>query len=543
MFWQKELGYDPKDYPNYHPYQGTPFTRLLKQWPEIPLFIVWTFTFLFSILSILCEWLDMFVRDPLHFGKANAWLVEQYQSCDSVFQITYGAFITFWFLHLCYCGLLVALDELLHAYDDPVWACLQLLDLVDYLQTLSIRIFTGIIFGILNVITNSAIFIYDMTEHGLGSLIVLLGVVALFQLYYYLFFYDPTAEEKQPPQPLRSILKKTSENVLQSQITKSECGYGIFASPAVTPIPITPYNPPWRSNSGCFRVPTPSTGSSNSSLDRTPSRRRPSPKSNKPPGASYVSVSPKSAEKLRADGYGVPEPTREPTYSWIKPVTPAKLIHLPPEAEEEGRFIHSIAPTKAQWVYSSLDAVERRVRHITENVEELAAKVTSFSEAATIQPIPEPSGDLPASPRTQKRAATILERERIKAAKKEHAPKIEHAAMAIFQQQHGVEQLIKQIKNLINQTKDPVSGAAGRELEDYKVKVKSIFANANQELIKSRNTEDLCDEHLAKLANEAGQLKRLDKAHLLLLEINARKAEMKEMRDLGMTIKSTYKND
>lgn len=109
--------------------------------------------------------------------------------------------------------------------------------------------------------------------------------------------------------------------------------------------------------------------------------------------------------------------------------------------------------------------------------------------------------------------------------------------MAILQQQHGVEQLIKQIKNLINMTKDSVSGAAGRELEDYKVKVKNIFANANQELIKSRNTEDLCDEHLAKLANEAGQLKRLDKAHLLLMEINARKAAMKEMRDLGMTIK------
>ncbi|RFN49253.1 hypothetical protein FIE12Z_6474 [Fusarium flagelliforme] len=531
MFWQKELGYDPKEYPNYHPYQGTPFTRLLKQWPEIPRFIVWTFTFLFSILSILCEWFEMFVRDPLHFGKANAWLIKQYQSCDSVFQITYGAFITFWFLHLCYCGLIVVLDELLHAYDDPVWACLQLLDLVDYLQTLSLRIFTGIIFGILNVVTNSAIFIYDMTEHGLGSLIILLGVFALFQLCYYLFFYDPTAEENQPPKPLKSILKKTSENALQSQTPVSERCYGVFA---VSPIPITPYNPPWRS-SGCFRVPTPSTGSSNSSLDRTPSRRRPSPKPNKPPGASYVSVSPKSAEKLRAGGYGVPEPTREPTYSWIKPVTPEKLIHLPPE--EEGRFIHSIVPTKDQWVYSSLDAVERRLKHITEDVEELAAKVTSFSEAATIQPIPEPSDDFPASPRTQKRAATLAERERIKAAKKEYAPKIEHAAMAILQQQHGVEELMNRIKNLINKTKDPVSGAAGRELEDYRVKVKNVFANANQELIKSRNIEDLIADHLAKLANEAGQLKRLDKAHLLLLEINARKAEMKEMRNLGMTIK------
>ncbi|KAJ4138054.1 hypothetical protein NW768_001870 [Fusarium equiseti] len=537
MFWQKELGYDPKDYPNYHPYQGTPFTRLLKQWPEIPLFIVWTFTFLFSILSILCEWFEMFVRDPLHFDKANAWLIQQYQSCNSVFQITYGAFITFWFLHLCYCGLLVALAELLHAYNDPVRACCQLLDLVDYLQTLSIRIFTGIIFGILSVVTNSAIFIYDMTENGLGSLIILLGVFALFQLCYYLFFYDPTAEEKQPTS-LKSILKKTSENALQSQMTSSEHCYGIFASPTVTPIPITPFNPPWRSSPGrCFRVPTPSTGSSNSSLDRTPSRRRPSPKSNKPPGASYVSVSPQSAEKLRADGYGVPEPTREPTYSWIKPITPEQLIHLPPEAEEEGRFIHSIAPTKDQWVYSSLDAVERRLKHITEDVEELAAKVTSFSETSTIQPIPEPSDHLRASPRTQKRRATLAERDRIKAARNDYAPKIEHAAMAILQQQHGVEELMNRIKNLINKTKDPVSRAAGQELEDYRVKVKSIFHKASQELIKSRNIENICEAHLAKLASEAGQLKRLDKAHLLLLEINARNAEMKEMRDLGMTIK------
>lgn len=194
-------------------------------------------------------------------------------------------------------------------------------------------------------------------------------------------------------------------------------------------------------------------------------------------------------------------------------------------------------PTKDQWVYSSLDAVERRLKHITEDVEELAAKVTSFDEASTVQSIPEPSDDLPASPRTQKRAATLAERERIKAARKEYAPKIEHAAMTILQQQHGVEELMNRIKNLINKTKDSVSGAAGRELEDYRVKVKNVFANANQELIKSRNIEDLCDDHLAKLANEAGQLKRLDKAHLLLLEINARKAEMREMRDLGMTIK------
>lgn len=204
------------------------------------------------------------------------------------------------------------------------------------------------------------------------------------------------------------------------------------------------------------------------------------------------------------------------------------------EAEDEAKFIQSIVPTKTQWVYSALDAIERRISNITAEVTELRTQVGSFKEAGIVQPIPEPSDepsdDPSVSPRTQKRDATLTERERIKAAMTHYIPAIENAAVAILKRQHGVEELLARIENLINKAAKSgcaISRAMSGEADDYRIKIKNIFGDARQALIKARSIEELCEDRRVKLAEEANRLKRLDQAHLLLLKINAKKRRSK----------------
>ncbi|PTD03528.1 hypothetical protein FCULG_00000700 [Fusarium culmorum] len=562
MLWlRKPLGYDPKDFPNYKLYQDheTGFQRLLKQWPAIFAFIAWSFTFLASILIIISEWFCMIVRDPLHYNKANDWIIEQYQACPTVFQMSYGALITFWFFHACYRIGLVICDVLVDAYNDPVWAAHQVLATSYYIEHLFFRGCTFITCAIFNFACSFIVLIYNMSVHSLSGVIVLLIAIALFQLHYYFFVYDAKVT-KQPPKPLKGILKHSSSDT--TQFPKTNMGrYQVSTPPTGSSLQRIPFNPPWRSGPGrCFRAPTPSntSSSSSSSTDLTPCRRRPSPKSNKPPGASYVAVSPKSAEKLRADGVGVPEPTRETKYSFTSPgsnernayVRRRMQLRFQPrspkfkeveehkaEAEDDAKFIHSIVPTKTQWVYSALDAIERRIANITAEVTELRTQVGSFKEAGIVQPIPEPSDepsdDPSVSPRTQKRDATLNERERIKAAMTHYIPAIENAAVAILKQQHGVEELLARIENLINKAAKSgcaISRAMTGEADDYRIKIKNIFGDARQALIKARSIEELCEDHRVKLAEEANRLKRLDRAHLLLLKINAKKREIEMNR-------------
>ncbi|GKU18060.1 unnamed protein product [Fusarium langsethiae] len=557
MLWrQKPLGYDPKDFPNYKLYQDqdTVFQRLLKKWPAIFTFLAWSFTFLVSILTIIDQWFWMIVRDPLHYDKANDWIIEQYQACPTVFQMTYGALITVWLFHACYRISFAICDTLLDAYNDPTWAVHQVLAVSYYVENLFFHGSTSITCAIFNFAYSFIVLIYNMSVHSLSGVIILLIAVALFQLHYYFFVYDPEAT-KEPLKPLKGILKHSPVDTPSSPKTNMG-SYQVPTPPMGSSLQRIPLNPPWRSSPGrCFRAPTPSTGSTTSSpnsslLDTTPCRRRPSPKSNKPLGASYVAVSPKSVEKLRAGGYGVPEPTRETYYSWAPTANGERLAHLrrrpqlrvrpsPPkfkeieehkaEAEDEAKFVHSIVPTKTQWVYSSLDAVERRIASITDEVTELRTKVGSFKEAGIVRPIPEPLEALTASPKTQKREATLAERERIKASMTQYIPEIENAAMAILKQQHGVEELLARIENLIAKAAKAgcaVSRAMSGEVEDYRIKIKNMFGDARQTLIKARSIEELCEDRRVKLAEEANKLKRLDRAHLLLQEINARKREM-----------------
>ncbi|KAG8668951.1 hypothetical protein FPOAC2_08259 [Fusarium poae] len=569
MLWrQKPLGYDPKDFPDYKLYQNheTGFQQLLKQWPIIFTFITWSFTFLFSILTIINEWFWMIIRDPLQYGKANAWIIKQYHGCPTVFQMTYGAAITVWFFSILYRIIIAICGVLLGAYNDPAWAVNQALTFSSYVEDLVFGGGTLIACTIFNFAYSSIVLLHDVSVHSFSGMIILLIAVVLFQLHHYLFVYNPEAT-KESTQPLKGIINNSSVDAMRSPNTNMG-SYQVPTPLTGSSLQRIPYNPPWRSSPGrCFRAPTtPSTGSTTSSSnssppDPTPFRRRPSPKSNKPPGASYVAVSPKSVEKLRNDGYGVPEPTRETTYSWDSPIGDERLAQLrrraqlhvkpsPPkfkeveqhkaEAEDEARFVHSVVPTKTQWVYSSLDAVERRIAIITDEVKDLGTKVDSFKEAGIVRPIPEPSDDLQASPRTQKREATLVERERIKAAMTHYVPEIENAAMAILKQQHGVEELLDRTENLIakaGKTGCAVSRAVSGEVEDCRVKIKNMFGDARQTLIKARSIEELCEDRRVKLTDEANKLKRLDRAHLLLLEINAKKREI-EMHRSVITIES-----
>ncbi|CEI68833.1 hypothetical protein FVEN_g11143 [Fusarium venenatum] len=560
MLWRQEpRGYDPKDFPNYKLYQNheTGFQQLLKQWPAIFTFIAWSFTFLFSILTIINEWFWMIIRDPFQYGKANAWIIKQYHGCPTVFQMTYGAILTVWFFSIFYRVVVAICDVLLYTYNDPVWAYNQVLTISFYVEDIFFSGSTLITCTIFNFAYSFIVLLHDMSVHSLSGAIVLLIAVALFQLHHYLFVYNPEAT-KESPEPLKGILKDSSVDTVQSP-KMSMGSYQVPTPPTGSSLQRIPYDPPWRSSPGrCFRVPTtPSTGSTTSSSpDPTPFRRRPSPKSNKPHGASYVTVPPASVEKLRADGYGVPEPTRETTYSWDSPTSDERLAQLrrraqlrvrpsptkfkeveqhKAEAEEEARFVHSIVPNKTQWVYSSLDVVKRRMVSITDEVTELRTKVDSFNEAGIVRRIPEPSDDLEASPRTQKREATLTERERIKTAMTHYVPEIENAAMAILKQQHGVEELLARVQNLIAKAGKAgcaVSRAILGEVEDNRVKVKNMFGDARQTLIKARSTEELCEGRRVKLTEEANRLKRLDRAHLLLLEINAKKREIEMHRSV-----------
>ncbi|UZP41152.1 hypothetical protein NXS19_008968 [Fusarium pseudograminearum] len=521
MLWlRKPLGYDPKDFPNYKLYQDqdTGFQRLVRQWPAIFTFIAWSFTFLASILTIINEWFCMIVRDPLHYNKATEWIIKQYQACPTVFQMSYGALITFWFFHVCYRIGLVICDVLVDAYNDPVWAAHQVLATSYYIEHLFFRGGTFITCAIFNFACSFIVLIYNMHPQT------------------FIIGHNPVPKDQQ--------------GTLPSIYTS----HGIFA-------PENPIQPTMaKQPRTLLPAPTPSTtsSSSSSSTDLTPCRRRPSPKSNKPPGASYVAVSPKSAEKLRADGVGVPEPTRETKYSFTSPdsnernayVRRRMQLRFQPrspkfkeveehkaEADDEAKFIHSIVPTKTQWVYSALDAIERRIANITAEVTELRTQVGSFKEAGIVLPIPEPSdepSDGPSmSPRTQKRNATLTERDRIKAAMAQYIPAIENAAVAILKQQHGVEELLARIENLINKAAKSgcsISRAMSGEADDYRIKIKNIFGDARQALIKARSIEEVCEDRRVKLAEEAKRLKRLDRAHLLLLKINAKKREIEMNR-------------
>ncbi|KAM0225570.1 hypothetical protein ACHAQD_001508 [Fusarium lateritium] len=531
MFWRKKLDYDPKEFPNYRilfPEPQTGFQRLLKQWKTIPNFAVYTANLLFNILVIILQYFSMLLRNPLGYSESFNWVVGEYQKSPTVMHITWGAFITVWFFHLCYRVGLVVWEQVLDAYDDPVWALYQTWNLGVYSQSLVIRTVFFILTAIFNMVCFAIFFLLNLSTYSLSTVIVLLVAVALYQLHYYLFEYTPEgALTESSGEEAHLTPDKPGRN---SRVSTPSTGSSNSSSRAT----------PDRAGR-TFKVPTPSTGSSSSSSGSSPeisrSQRRPSPKSNKPPGASYVKVSPKAIAKLHAEGFFVPEPTRVADYSYLKPIDPrrltnfhridirirsrrikdaeakAKYLSENPEVEQEDTT-PSTVPTKTQWIHSSLDSIERQLRFITQDVATLHVQVNSFRKASHILPMPPHSSSLPGSPRGQKRIATLAEKERINAAIKEYSPNIENTATNVLQQQPGIQERLARIDRLLECAGDCVTRVMRTEVQECKERLEVMFKSARQALISSRNIEELCEDRMEKLEAEAAKLRRMDRTHI-----------------------------
>ncbi|KAF4989257.1 hypothetical protein FGRMN_9223 [Fusarium graminum] len=531
MLWRKKLDYDPKEFPNYRilfPEPETAFQRLLKQWPIVPEFFVYTVNLLFSIIVILLQYFFMLLRNPLGYPESSKWLVSQYQASPTVGHMSWGAFITVWFFHLCYRVGSVIWEQVCDAYDDPLWAIYCIWDLGLYSQSLVIRTIFSILSTTFNLIYFSVALLLNLSTYSLSAVIVLLVAVALYQLHYYFFEYSPEKD-------------LTGSHHNEDHLTPERPGRTFRApTPSTGFSNLSSHNTP-DSPGRTFRMPTPSTGSSISSHGSSPdtslSPRRPSPKSNKPPDASYVKLSPKAVAKLHTEGIFVPEPTRAPDYSYLKPINTKRLTNFHrvdiqirsrriKDSEERQKYLSqnpklvredttpSTVPTKTLWIYSTLDSVERQLRFITQDVTNANVQVNSFRQASQIRPLPPTSSSLPGSPRGQKRDATLAEKDRIKAAIKEYSLNIENTINNVLKQQRGIQEKLVSIDRLLEYAGDCATRAMRGEVQDCKSRLETMFRGARQVMISSRNIEELCENRIEKLEAEAAKLRRMDRTHI-----------------------------
>ncbi|KAM0343494.1 hypothetical protein ACHAPU_008525 [Fusarium lateritium] len=537
MLWRKKLDYDPKEFPNYRvlfPEPETGFQRLLKQWPVIPEFLVYTVNLLFNIIVILLQYFSMLLRNPLGYSESSKWVVGQYQASPTVGHISWGAFITVWFFHLCYRIGFVIWEQVCDAYDDPLWALYQIWDMGLYSQSLVIRTIFFVLSAIFSLFYFSVALLLNTSTYSLSAVIGLLVTVALYQLHYYFFVYTP---EKDLTGPHHTDDNLTPERPGRTfRIPTPSTGFSNSSSH------VTPDRP-----GRTFKMPTPSTGSYTSSHGSSPDTslpsRRPSPKSNKPPGASYVQVSPKAIAKLHAEGIFAPEPTRVPDYSYLKPINPKRLTNFHrvdiqirsrriKDSEERNKYLSqnpglvqedttpSTVPTKTLWIYSTLDSIERQLRFITQDVASLNVQVSSFRQASHIRPLPPTSSSLPGSPRGQKRVATLAEKDRIKGAIKEYSPNIENTVNNVLKQQPGIQEKLVSIDRLLEYAGDCVTRAMRREVQDCKSRLEVMFKAARQATISSRNIEELCEDRMEKLEAEAAKLRRMDRTHIKEIRVS-----------------------
>ncbi|KAH7261501.1 uncharacterized protein BKA55DRAFT_687072 [Fusarium redolens] len=504
MFWRRSrLTYDPKQFPNYRPYPETGFQRLIKECPNVFHFIAFTVRFQISIFSIILEWFCMMIRSPLQYSKHNDWILDHYKASPTASHMLWGAFITAWSSHFLYRIGKEVCEVILDAYDDPVWAIYEIWDLGAYSQFLFIRTIFFTLTTIFNFICFWTVFLYNMSTYSFVVSLALLGAVAMWQLHYYFFVYTPQEVPEEP------TYQSPEKEVLS-----------------------TPDMP-----SRCFRVPTPSTGSSTSSSrsssEHTPLHLRPRP-SNKPPGAAYVKVSPQAIQKLHDEGVLAPEPTREPDYSYLKPFTGKRTTNFSrSDAKAHFRRIREIerkkgiisnspdpykddppsptAPTKTAWIYSAIDSVERQLRFITEDVTEMNVLVNTFREKGTVRTLPDASRAIPHSPRTQRRYATLAEKDRIGEVVGDYTREIDSIGNRVFRHQPGVEKALKRIDRLVAHAGDAVSRAIRKEVEGCKNRAASRFKGAEEAITSARGVEQLCLDRKVKLEAHATKLRRMDR--------------------------------
>ncbi|RBA16837.1 hypothetical protein FPRO05_01561 [Fusarium proliferatum] len=504
MFWRRSrLTYDPKQFPNYRPYAETGFERLIKECPNAFRFITFTIRFQISIFSIILQWLCMMLRSPLQYPKHNYWILDHYKASPTAFHMLWGAFITAWSSHFMYRIGNAVCEVIIDAYDDPVWALYEIWDLGVYSQFFLVRTIFFILTTTFNFICFWTIFLFTMSTYSFVVCLSLLGAVAMWQLHYYFFVYSPqeVPEEVSYQPPQKEVLS-------------------------------TPDRP-----GRCFRVPTPSTGSSTSSSRSSPGytspHLRPRP-SNKPPGAAYVKVSPKAMQKLHDEGVFVPEPTRVADYSYLEPFAvkrPTNFSRSDAKAHfrrvreiERKKGIISYSPdpykddppsptviTKTAWIHSKMDAVDRKLRNITEDVTEMNTLLNTFQAKGSVKPLHDASPAIPLSPRTQRRNATLAEKDRIGQVINDYLCEINTISARVYRQKPWTEDVLKHIDRLVAHAGDAASRAIRIEVEDCKRRVDLAFKGVDAAITSSNGIADFCVDRQIELEAQAKKLCRMDR--------------------------------
>ncbi|KAF5603637.1 uncharacterized protein FSUBG_7194 [Fusarium subglutinans] len=496
------LTYDPKQFPNYRPYPETGFERLIKECPNVFHFIAFTIKFQISIFSIILEWFCMMLRSPLQYSKHNDWIVGHYEASPTTSHMLWGAFITAWSFHFMYRIGKAVCEVIIDAYDDPVWALYEIWDLGVSSQFFLVRTIFFILTTIFKFICFWTVFLFNMSTYSFVVCLALLCAVAMWQLHYYFFVYRP---------------QEVPEEILYESPQKE-----VLSTP----------DRPGR----CFRVPTPSTGSSTSSRSspgHSPPHLRPRP-SNKPPGAAYVNVSPKAIQKLHDEGVFVPEPTRAADYSWLEPFAfkrPTNFSRSDAKAHfrrvreiERKKGIISNSPdpykddppsptviTKTAWIYSNMDAVNRLLRNITDDITEMNILLNTFKDKGSVKPLPDASPTIPLSPRTQRRNATLAEVDRIGQVINDCTREINILSERVYSRQRWTEDTLNHIDRLVVHAGDAATRAICIEVEDCKRRVDLAFKGVDAAIESSNEIEEFCVDRQIELEAQAKKLRRMDR--------------------------------
>ncbi|KAI3582614.1 hypothetical protein IWW34DRAFT_615855 [Fusarium oxysporum f. sp. albedinis] len=459
MLWRRSrLTYDPKQFPNYRPCPETGSERLIKECPNVFHFIAFTIGFQISIFSIILEWFCMMLRSPLQYSRHNDWILDHYKASPTASHMLWGAFITAWSSHFMFRIGKAVCKVIIDAYDDPVWALYEIWDLGVYSQFFLIRTIFFILTTIFNFVCFWAIFLFNMSTYSFVVSLALLGAVAMWQLHYYFFVYSPeVTEEVSYHSPEKEVLS-------------------------------TPDKP----------------------------------------------VSPKAIQKLHDEGVFVPEPTRVPDYSYLEPFAgkrptnfsryDAKRHFRRVREIERKKGIISNSPdpykddppsstviTKTAWIYSEMDAVNRRLRFITEDVTEMNMLVNTFREKGSVRSLPDASHAIPLSPRTQRRNATLAEKDRIGEVVIDYTREIDSLSFRVFSHKTRTEEALKRIDRLVAHAGDAASRAIRKEVEDCRSRVDFAFEGAEAAVMSSSRIADLCIDRKVKLEAQAKKLRRMDR--------------------------------
>ncbi|PCD43822.1 hypothetical protein AU210_002911 [Fusarium oxysporum f. sp. radicis-cucumerinum] len=486
MLWRRSrLTYDPKQFPNYRPCPETGSERLIKECPNVFHFIAFTIGFQISIFSIILEWFCMMLRSPLQYSRHNDWILDHYKASPTASHMLWGAFITAWSSHFLFRIGKAVCKVIIDAYDDPVWALYEIWDLGVYSQFFLIRTIFFILTTIFNFVCFWAIFLFNMSTYSFVVSLALLGAVAMWQLHYYFFVYSPEVTE---------------------EVAAFEHLHLLLGRPLLPPdhrlsILHLTFDPDYQTNPLALHT------------------------------SKYL---PKPYKSFMTKGVFVPEPTRVPDYSYLEPFAgkrptnfsryDAKRHFRRVREIERKKGIISNSPdpykddppsptviTKTAWIYSEMDAVNRRLRFITEDVTEMNMLVNIFREKGSVRSLPDASHAIPLSPRTQRRNATLAEKDRIGEVVIDYTREIDSLSFRVFSHKTRSEEALKRIDRLVAHASDAASRAIRKEVEDCRSRVDFAFEGAEAAVMSSSRIADLCIDRKVKLEAQAKKLRRMDR--------------------------------